>query len=93
MAAEASGKYLLLLNNDAALYPDALKSLLAAASRLARPAILGLPQYDAVSGKLVDMGSFFDPFLNPIPNLQPTSKDVGMVIGACLWIPKSRGTS
>jgi GT2 family glycosyltransferase len=88
MAAEARGEYLLLLNNDAALYRDALKTLLAEASRLVQPAILGLPQYDARSGELVDIGSFFDPFLNPIPNLEPTLNDVGMVIGACLWIPK-----
>jgi len=88
MAAQADGQYLLLLNNDAALHPDALKTLLAEASRLGRPAILGLPQYDAASGELVDMGSFFDPFLNPIPNVEPCSDDVGMVIGACLWIPR-----
>jgi GT2 family glycosyltransferase len=89
MAAQAKGEYLLLLNNDAALYVDALKALLAEASRLSRHAILTLPQYDAASGELVDMGCFFDPFLNPIPNRESTINDVGMVIGACLWIPKS----
>jgi len=89
MTAQAKGEYLLLLNNDAALFPDSLQTLLAEASRLGRPAILGLPQYDATSGELVDMGSFFDPFLNPIPNLDPSLNDVGMVIGACLWIPRS----
>jgi GT2 family glycosyltransferase len=88
MAAQAQGEYLLLLNNDAALYPDALKTLLAEASRLVQPAILGLPQFDATSGELVDMGSFFDPFLNPIPNRDSSLNDVGMVIGACLWIPR-----
>jgi GT2 family glycosyltransferase len=89
MAAQAKGEYLLLLNNDAALYPDALRTLLTEVSRLGRPAILSLPQYDAATGELVDMGSFFDPFLNPIPNLESTLNDVGMVIGACLWIPMS----
>lgn len=88
MVAAARGKYLLLLNNDAALYPDALKTLVSEAERLAQPAILGLPQFDATSGELVDIGSLFDPFLNPIPNLAPMRGDVGMVIGACLWIPK-----
>lgn len=88
MAAAARGKYLLLLNNDAALYPDALKTLLSEANRLDRPAILGLPQYDAASGELVDIGSLFDPFLNPVPNLNPLRGEVGMVIGACLWVPK-----
>lgn len=89
MAAAARGKYLLLLNNDAALYPDALQTLLAEADRLGQPAILSLPQYDATSGKLIDRGCLLDPFLNPVPNLDPTRSDVGMVIGACLWIPKT----
>lgn len=88
MVAESKGKYLLLLNNDAALYPDALQTLFSEAERLDRPAILGLPQYDAASGNLVDIGSLFDPFLNPIPNLNPSRGEVGMVIGACLWVPK-----
>jgi len=89
MVAESKGTYLLLLNNDATLYPDALQTLLSEAERLDRPAILGLPQYDAASGNLVDIGSLFDPFLNPTPNLNPSRGEVGMVIGACLWIPKT----
>lgn len=88
MAVAARGKYLLLLNNDAALYPDALQTLLAEANRLDQPAILGLPQFDAASGELLDIGSLFDPFLNPVPNLNTLRGEVGMVIGACLWIPK-----
>jgi len=89
MAAAARGKYLLLLNNDAALYPDALQTLLAEANRLDQPAILGLPQYDAANGDLIDIGSLLDPFLNPVPNRNPDRNEVGMVIGACLWIPKA----
>lgn len=89
MAAAAKGKYLLLLNNDAALYPDALQTLLSEAERLDQPAILGLPQYDAANGKLIDIGSLLDPFLNPVPNRNPDRNEVGMVIGACLWIPKA----
>jgi GT2 family glycosyltransferase len=89
MAATAHGEYLLLLNNDALLLPDALPTLLAAAEGLNRPAIFGLPQYDAQSGKLLDIGSVLDPFLNPVPNLDPERGEVGMVMGACLWIPRS----
>ncbi len=89
MAAAARGKYLLLLNNDAALYPDALQTLLVEAERLYQPAILGLPQYDAASGELIDIGSLFDPFLNPVPNRNPDRSEVGMIIGACLWIPQA----
>jgi GT2 family glycosyltransferase len=89
MASMARGEYLLLLNNDAALFPDALATLLQAAENLARPAILGLPQYDFDTGKLLDIGSLLDPFLNPVPNHDLKRNDVGMVMGACLWIDKS----
>jgi GT2 family glycosyltransferase len=89
MAAAAQGDYLLLLNNDATLYQDALQSLLEEAQTIDKPAILTLPQYDATSGELVDRGCLLDPFYNPVPNLDPTRRDVAMVIGACLWIPRS----
>lgn len=88
MVSAAKGQYLLLLNNDAALHTDALQTLFAEASRLNRPAILSLPQYDARSGRLIDRGCLLDPFFNPVPNLDPELNDVAMVIGACLWIPK-----
>ena len=89
MAARAQGEFLLLLNNDAALFPDALSTLHKAARQLDKPAIIGLPQYDAATGELIDRGSRLDPFLNPVPNLDPRRQEVGMVIGACLWIPRS----
>lgn len=89
MAAAACGEYLLLLNNDATLLPDALRTLHAHAVSRPEPAILGLPQYNAASGELIDIGSRFDPFLNPIPNISASEKRVGMVIGACLWLPRN----
>jgi len=89
MAAAARGEYLLLLNNDATLLPDALDALMREAVRLQRPAILGLPQYDAESGDLLDIGSLLDPFFNAVPKREPQRGDVGMVAGACLWLPKS----
>ncbi|MBW2602428.1 MAG: glycosyltransferase [Deltaproteobacteria bacterium] len=89
MASRANGHYLLFLNNDACLFPGALQILHDYAESLETPAILGLPQYDMETGDLIDIGSVFDPFLNPIPNKKSRRKDVGMVIGACLWIPKS----
>lgn len=88
MAAVAKGRYLLLLNNDAALFVDALIALLAEAERLDMPSILSLPQYDAASLDLVDHGCLLDPFFNPVPNLDPLRAEVAMVIGACLWMPK-----
>lgn len=88
MAKAAQGKYLLLLNNDATLLPDALGVLLTEAGRLARPAILSLPQYDFATGELLDIGCRLDPFLNPVPNRDAHRNDVGMVMGACLWIDK-----
>lgn len=89
MASRARGHYLLLLNNDATLLPDALTSLFQAAQNVGVPAILGLPQYDAETKKLLDAGSLLDPFLNPIPNLDLDRGRVGMVMGACLWIPRN----
>ena len=88
MAEVAGGEYFLLLNNDAALETDALQTLYAEATHLDRPAILGLAQYDSDSGKLLDIGSLLDPFLNPVPNTNAQRSDVGMVMGACFWIPK-----
>lgn len=89
MVERATGEYVLLLNNDAALYPDALATLYKAAQDIGQPAILSLPQYDAATGELIDIGCLFDPFLNPVPNQNPERNEVGMVIGACLWIPKA----
>lgn len=89
MAARAKGKYVLFLNNDACLFPDALNKLYHYAEAKSEVMILGLPQYDMTTGELIDAGSLFDPFLNPVPNIDRSVIDVGMVIGACLWLPKS----
>lgn len=85
----AKGDFLLLLNNDAELYPDALDVLFAASLDYQGDAILGLPQYDAATGELIDRGSFLDLFFNPVPNHRIGDREVAMIIGACLWI--SRG--
>ena len=85
MVAQAQGTYVLLLNNDAELYPDALRILHEQAEKIGGPAILSLPQYDFVTGELIDRGCLLDPFFNPVPNLDPDRSDVAMVIGACLW--------
>lgn len=89
MAKQARGEYLLLLNNDAALAPDALESLLAAACAQTPQGILSLPQHDWESGELIDRGCLLDPFYNPVPNPNPARRDVAMVIGACLWLPRT----
>jgi GT2 family glycosyltransferase len=89
MAEQARGEYLLLLNNDAALMPDALATLARQASLQSPPGILSLPQYDWEDGTLVDRGCLLDPFYNPVPNLDPRRLDVAMVIGACLWLPRA----
>jgi GT2 family glycosyltransferase len=88
MAAVATGEYLVLLNNDAELYPDALRRLHDEAQGAGEQGILGLPQYDADTGEIIDRGNLLDPFFNPVPNLDPSRSDVALVIGACLWIPK-----
>lgn len=89
MVEHARGEYILLLNNDAALNPDALATLLTAARGQTPAGILTLPQYDWETGALVDRGCLLDPFYNPVPNLDPQHADVAMVIGACLWIPRT----
>ena len=88
MVLTSVGRYVLLLNNDAALLPDALRILYEEATR-ENSAILSLPQYDAQTGALIDIGSLSDPFLNPVPNLDAARRKVAMVSGACLWIPKA----
>ncbi len=88
IVARARGDYVLLLNNDAALAPDAIGRLLEMAELTGRPAILTLPQLDWETNALVDRGCLLDPFFNPIPNVDPTRDDVAYVIGACLWCPR-----
>ena len=88
MVRESSGKYILLLNNDAVLHHDALKTLLSYADGLGTFSILSLPQYDIRTKDLIDIGSLLDPFINAVPNKNPARHHVGMVSGACLWIHK-----
>lgn len=89
MVTKAKGEYILLLNNDAKLFPNALRLLYEhALKRQENAGIMGLPQYNAITEDLVDCGSLLDPFLNTIPNLNTKRSEVGMVIGACLWLPK-----
>ncbi len=88
MAAEASGEYLLLLNNDATLRTDALKTLYEYASEQEVRGILGLPQYEMRTGELLDIGSRLDPFLNAVPNRSKQRQEVGQIMGACLWVPR-----
>ncbi|HXD83626.1 MAG TPA: glycosyltransferase, partial [Rudaea sp.] len=89
MAAHARGEFVLLLNNDAALYPDALASLLSAARDQQPAGILTLPQYDWQTGNLVNRGCLLDSFYNPVPNLDPARTDVAYAIGACLFLPRA----
>lgn len=88
MVTQASGQFILLLNNDAALAPDALATLHEQSMLQANPGILTLPQYDWESGALVDRGCLLDPFYNPVSNLDSSRREIAMVIGACLWIPR-----
>lgn len=88
MAAQARGKFILLLNNDAELHPNALSTLYNYSEKEKVYGIIGLPQYNKQTGELIDAGSLLDPFLNPIPNLDKFRSNVAMVIGACIWFPK-----
>lgn len=88
MVAAAQGEHVLLLNNDAALYPDAIASLLALTHQSGQPGICTLPQYDWQSGDLVDRGCRLDWFYNPVPNIEKTRTQVAYGIGACLFLPR-----
>ncbi|WNL45283.1 glycosyltransferase [Dyella sp. BiH032] len=83
----ARAPYVLLLNNDAALFPDGVETLLTMAEASAQPAVLTLPQYDWQTGDLVDRGCRLDYFYNPVPNVEPRHPELAMTIGACLWAP------
>jgi cellulose synthase/poly-beta-1,6-N-acetylglucosamine synthase-like glycosyltransferase len=85
----ARGEFILLLNNDARLRPGALHALYRYASQQMTPGILGLPQHEIPSGKLIDLGYLLDIFMNPYPNHDHQRREVAVVTGACLWIPRS----
>ena len=89
MAEIAEGEFLLLLNNDAQLFPDALSTLLDRSVELRHDAVLGMPQYDARSGSLVDHGCWLDWLMSPVSRCDPRSAPPSVVIGACMWIPRS----
>ena len=86
MVEKAKGDFVLLLNNDTELFPNALKILYKEAQK--EPAILGPAQYNAATGQRIDIGNLFDPFLNTVPNNDTSRRHVGMVSGGCLWIPR-----
>jgi GT2 family glycosyltransferase len=87
MVAASSGRYVLLLNNDAMLEPGAIAALLGSAMALGDD-VLTLPQYDWTTRELVDLGCQLDPFMNPVP-VTSGAGPVAMVIGACMWMPRS----
>lgn len=88
MAERASGRYLLLLNNDAKLRDGSLQALFSTAENGMQDCILGLPQCSMADGRIVDHGYRTDPFLNPIPIMEPGTHEAGVATGACLWIPR-----
>lgn len=86
MAGIANGDFLLLLNNDATLFTDALSVLLQESLENQHRVVLGMPQYDALDGSLIDLGCWLDCFLSPVPRRGPDDRAPTMVIGACMWM-------
>ncbi len=89
MVEKARGKYILILNNDAELFPDALREFSNYAEQQKKSGILGLRQFNAETDELIDFGVILDPFMNSIPNKNLSRNRVAMMIGACMWMPKS----
>ncbi|MGI9233349.1 MAG: glycosyltransferase family 2 protein [Woeseiaceae bacterium] len=87
MAATARGQFVLLLNNDARLYPDALATLVEESHKRGDNAVLGLPQYNEANLELVDFGQRLDYFCSSVPLTEPSDENIAMVIGACMWVP------
>jgi GT2 family glycosyltransferase len=87
MAAQAKGEFILLLNNDARLFEDSIATLHRESARHNHNAVLGLPQYDATTGALIDRGEYLDFFASPIAARSGQDGELAMVIGACMWIP------
>lgn len=88
MVEKSRGKYILILNNDATLFSNALRTFYEHAEFEKQPCIHGIRQFDAATGELIDFGIFLDPFLNSIPNQDLSRSDVSMILGACLWVPR-----
>jgi GT2 family glycosyltransferase len=87
MVSKSRGDFILLLNNDAWLSEDAVETLLTA-SVGRKGAILSLPQYDAIGGKLLDCGMGMDVFTTPFPLHTVVEREVATVMGACMWVPR-----
>jgi GT2 family glycosyltransferase len=87
MAQAATGRFLLLFNNDAFLPPGAIEQLYAAAMSEPRQ-ILTLRQLHADSGDIIDYGMGMDYFFVPYPLKKEDPDQVITAIGACLWIPR-----
>lgn len=88
MVDEARGTFVLLFNNDAQLFDNALHTLTAESRKRNDKVVLGLPQYDAADKKLVDRGLRLDYLGSTVQNVRESQDDIAMVIGACLWAPR-----
>ncbi len=87
MAKIANGDFFLFLNNDAWLAKDSIQLLYDRSRQNGHKAILGLPQYDASTKQLLDLGYRLDFFLNPIWNKKKDK--ICYVSGACMWVPRA----
>jgi GT2 family glycosyltransferase len=86
LAKIAEGEFLLFLNNDAFLEPDALQQLWMESRHT--QGILSLRQIDDQTGEEIDLGMGLDVFTVPYPLHEADSPRLATVIGACLWIPR-----
>lgn len=88
MVEAARGDFILLLNNDTALYPDAISTLVEQ-WKLTPSSILTLPQYAWDDGRLINRGCRLDIFYNVVPVLDDGEAPIAMVEAACLFMEKN----
>lgn len=90
MVEHAKGRFILLLNNDAALRPGSLSRFVEFAESGHSGDLLGLPQFARGDSETpMDRGYRVDPFLNPVPEMAKGTHEVAVATGACLWVPKT----
>lgn len=88
LVAQARGEYVLLLNNDAELFRDAVQTMVGQLRAVGGCGLASLPQFDWLTGKLVDRGCRLDFSYAPAPIRARGQGPAAYAIAACLMVPR-----